>query len=283
MIKVSARRLATLLATSSLVLVFAAPPTQGAIVGSWPLDDLPPGAAAAPGKSFRVLAGTEPLRAAANTKLTGATAIPGVNRAVYFPGWRRVSGGLVDATESAMSTDPSLGFATGSDGGSAALDPVDRPFSFAATVLPDPANQFPLDGREPSAVSPNIMQKGLTTTSGGFWKLSLGMGGSGAGRYWFPFCTFKNGSLELKPGYTGATFRLAQGVPYRIGCLKSGSTATLQVWTPGGIPLFATSVSATSAFTVDNSIAVAVGHKPNSTDPADSYAGSISQVRIDKN
>jgi hypothetical protein len=42
-------------------------------------------------------------------------------------------------------------------------------------------------------------------------------------------------------------------------------------------------VSATSAFTVDNSIAVAVGHKPNSTDPADSYAGSISQVRIDKN
>lgn len=276
------RRIATIATAGSLILIVASPPTQGAVVGSWALDDLAQGAKATPGMTLSLMAGTSSLRASSDTRLTGATSIPGVNRAIYFPGWKRVVNDTVDATESALSTDATLGFAAGSDGASAALDPVDRPFSVAVTILPEPAADFPLAGRDPSAVSPNIIQKGLTSTTGGFWKVSLGMGGSGSSRYWFPFCTFKNGATELKPGYTGSTFHLAQGVPYRLGCLKSGATATLRVSTPGGITLFSTSQSASADFTIDNSIAISVGHKPNSTDPADSYAGSISQVRIDK-
>lgn len=276
-------RLATPCLVATMLAGAAAPPSSSVVVGAWPLDEIAPAAAVPPGASFRTTVGTNPLRAASDTKLTGAATIPGVSRAVYFPGWRRLVNGSVDATESALSTDPTLAFAAGSDGGTTTFDPGSSTFAVAVTVLPEPANDFPMAGRSTSAISPNIVQKGLTATTGGFWKLSLGMGGSGTSKYWYPFCTFKSGATELKVGYSGTIYKLAQSVPYRLGCLKSGATVTLRVSTPdGGSTLFTTSQTAPSDFTIDNNIAISVGHKPNSTDPADSYSGSISSLRIDK-
>ncbi len=222
------------------------------------------------------------LRAATNSTLSGAWPVPSVARGIYFAGWRQVTNGLVDPSESALSLDPSFMFASGSDGGSAALDPQDARFAMSVTVIADSPADFPLAGKPTSSVSPNIMQKGLTGTTGGFWKMSLGMAGTDAQRYWYPFCTFKAPTGEAKPGYGTGVFRLVPGVPYRITCSKDGATATLRVTSTNGTLLYERSARAAGALNIDNSIALSVGHKPRSTDPSDSFAGSLADLVITK-
>jgi hypothetical protein len=173
----------------------------------------------------------------------------------------------------------------GSDGGSNLQDPESSVFSVSVWIKPDDPALYDLGTDSPSHVSPNIVQKGLSGTSGGFWKLSIAMLTSGGTRHWFPFCEFKNGATDLNPGWdnTAGRFAMAVGTSYKVECVKSGANATVNVYTGGsGTPVFTKTLSAAADFSIANGNAVSVGHKPTSTDPRDVYAGALDNLNINK-
>jgi hypothetical protein len=76
---------------------------------------------------------------------------------------------------------------------------------------------------------------------------------------------------------------MAVGTAYKVECVKSGATATVNVYTGGsGTPVFTQSQTAAADFTISNGSAVSVGHKPTSTDPRDIYAGVLDNLNIIK-
>jgi hypothetical protein len=194
----------------------------------------------------------------------------------------------VNATASMLSTDANFetNSVGGTDGTSVIHDPESQVFSVSAYILPDNASQYPLGTALPSSVSPNIIQKGVSTSTGSFWKMSLGMTGTGTAARWYPFCQFKNATtFDLKPGSASADrFQLTPGTAYKIECSKSGASATLKVFVSGSATAVktVTVTEADGAFSVSNSNSVSVGKKPKSTDPADAYAGVIDNVVITK-
>lgn len=270
------------LCSTLALILFSASPAAAVTVGDWRLNQLAPGVRAAPSASFAAVTGPA-LRASADTTIAGAQSGVMPSGGLYFRGWRNTVKSSVDMDSSMLSTDPAFEASLGTDGGSATFDPQRSNFSVSVLVRPDAASSFPLGTWSPGGVSPNIAQKGLSNATGGFWKVSLRMGGATSGtRYWYPFCTFKSGSTELKPGYSGAIYPLAANTSYQIICSKTLRSATLQVRNLSGVQLFTQTLAASVDLPIDNAYPVSVAHKPRSTDPRDCYAGTLANLSITK-
>jgi hypothetical protein len=260
---------------------------------AWFFGSVVVGSTLTPGQQFTDSTGTTILNAADAadpTTVSGANLDAAHPKSVYFPGWEGVvSGGTVSKTDSMLSTD--VNFETNSsgglDGGSNLQDPESAPFSVSAWIKPDDPALFDLGGDLPPHISPNIVQKGVSGTPGGFWKLSTAMltTSPGAVRHWFPFCEFKNGTTDLNPGWDNASgrFAMAVGTAYKVECVKSGASATVNVYTGGSsTPVYTRTLTAAADFSIANGLAVSVGHKPASTDPRDVYAGVLDNLNINK-
>jgi hypothetical protein len=281
------KRRVTVIAIISVATVLAtATSAYAATVGSWYFGAAVAGSPVNGGQPFSDSTGTVFLNAADTTTLTGTDLDTAHPKSIRFPGWQGTPvGGTVNATTSMMSTDANFETGGGSDGTSVVHDPESQLFSVSAWILPDNASQYPLGTAQPSSVSPNIVQKGVSTSTGSFWKMSLGMTGTGTAARWYPFCQFKSGTtFDVKPGSASADrYPLTPGVAYKIECSKSGATATLKVFAAGSSTAVATrTATASSAFSVSNGNAVSVGKKPTSTDPADAFAGVVDNVLISK-
>jgi hypothetical protein len=279
--------------TPTLVVTLAVgSAAYAATMYAWYFGSVVVGQTLTPGQQFTDSTGTTVLNAADAadpTTVSGADLDGAHPKSVYFPGWQGVpAGGTVSKTDSMLSSDVDFETSSigGSDGGSNLQDPESATFKVSAWVLPDDPAGFDLGTDAPSSVSPNIVQKGLSGTSGGFWKMSIAMLVSGGTRHWFPFCEFKNGTTnDLKPGWASGAgrFSMTVGTPYKVECVKSGADATVNVYTGGsGTPVFTRTESAGASFSIANGSAVSVGHKPTSTDPHDVYAGVLDNLVITK-
>lgn len=282
------RRFVAVAVVTAAAMIVSATSASASTVGSWYFGAAVAGSPVNSGQTFSDSTGTTALNAADVTTLVGADLDTAHKTSIRFPGWQGVPvGGSVDRTASMLSTDPSFEASGigGSDGVSVVLDPESELFTVSAWILPDDASQYPLGTALPSSVSPNIIQKGVSTSTGSFWKMSLGMSGTGTAARWYPFCQFKNGTgFDVKPGSASADrYPLTPATAYKIECSKNSATATLKVFVAGSSVAVATrTATASAAFGVSNGNAVSVGKKPRSTQPADAYAGIVDNVLISK-
>lgn len=268
---------------------------QQTTAAAWYFSRVTPGEPVAASAAFSGSGVT--LYAASNTSLYGTHLDTAHPYSMDFPGWQdTAANGTVDRFASMLSSDPA--FETAVRGGQEAaddvrLDPELADFSISAWIQPRAASEYPLGTRQPSEISPNIVQKGRSDELGGFWKVSLGLNRSSTGSLrWFPFCTFRGANGEMaeaglsnRPAENKLRYYLAEGQIVKFECIKRGATATLNIYVPGSSrPVFTTSGSAAnvSNFPISNDAALSVGHKPRTTDPADVYAGVLDNLVIRK-
>jgi hypothetical protein len=212
----------------------------------------------------------------------------GVARTIDFSAWRAAAPGeVLSPTASMLSSDPQ--FATdlvegGSDGGSNVFDPESAGFAVSVWVKPTPAAKFPRGDLKPHAISPNIVQKGRLGTPGGYWKISEEMVATTAGARWAPLCTFQSELGELLKVNGSSYGRLVMTDPrvgYTVRCELAAGVATLTV-TPDGQAPQTRSLTSVGPFTVANTAAVSVGHKPLTTSATDIYDGLLRDLTIVK-
>jgi hypothetical protein len=225
------------------------------------------------------------LYAAAGSTVTATKVSYGVAVRMDFAGWRGTAvGAALSPTASMLSTDKN--FATdpdgGSDGGSSAFDPMSGPFTASVWVKPTRASAFPRGSTPPSAISPNIVQKGRMGAAGGYWKLSMEMVRTSDGLRWAPMCTFRAASGEIlsvnRSGEAGLVMS-SPGTGYTLTCSLAAGRATVTM-TPDGGATSSASLTATGPFTVANSQAVSVGHKPLTDSATDIYDGLLANLTI---
>lgn len=250
---------------------------QAATAYRWDFEGTP-GTPVSPGAVF----GTPGLYATPATSL--AFVARGAGASIDFATWRGlVPGAKASQDKAILSTDPNLGNGpnAGSDGGSDAFDPGVADFTFGAWVKPTAATSYPLGSATPRSVSPNVIQKGLSNAKGGFWKLYLQMQTSPEGLRWAPVCVLRSGGQTPRVNRVGATIQLTPGLGYTLTCSRRAGVLSLTAQADGGQPVTATAGTART-LPVSNTYAVTVGHKPASTDAADSFDGQIDDVRIGK-
>lgn len=225
------------------------------------------------------------LFAASGSTVTATKVSYGLAVKMDFAGWRgTVPGTVLSPTASMLSTDK--GFTAnpdgGADGGSDAFDPKTGPFTVSAWVKPTRASAFPRGGLTPSAISPNIVQKGRMGAVGGYWKLSMEMVRTGEGLRWAPMCTFRAASgefLSVNQAGGAGLIMATPGTGYTLTCSLVAGRATLTM-TPDGGATQTASLTATGPFVVANSQAVSIGHKPLTTSATDIYDGLIGNLTI---
>lgn len=227
------------------------------------------------------------LQAASGSTVTAKKLDGDVARVIDFPGWRGTSpGDVLSPTASMLSTDPAFESDPdgGKDGSSTDFDPESASFAVSVWVKPTHAALFPRGTLKPSAVSPNIVQKGRINEVGGYWKLSIEMTRTSAGLRWAPLCTFRSATGELLNVNASALDQLAmadQTIGYTIGCTLSQGTATLTMTPDGGVAQ-TRSLVATGPFTISNDESVSVGHKPKTTSATDMYDGLLARLMVAK-
>ncbi len=270
------------------ITLVTATAAYAATTSTWYFAGVTVGAPVPDGKVFADTTGTTDLHAANDAD---GTTLEGVNldmsghmKSIYFPGWQGVpANGNVDEEASMLSSDPTFETSgVGSDGASNVHDPQGQDFSVSVWIRPDDPADFALAGTGYRSVSPNIVQKGLSGTPGGFWKLSLNLDLVAGNRVWQPFCQFqyRNGTqaVNLSPGLaSGHRFNLLPATAYKISCVRDGRDVTLNVSTGAGA-VFTDTSTAPVDFTIANDKALSVGHKPGSTDPKDVYSGALDNL-----
>ncbi len=268
------RRGAAVAAAGTLSVAMAAA-ASAATGGAWDFSEVPPGATVPASQAF----GSVPLYAASNTTLTAAAHDGG--SALDVSAWRDLRAGQpVDPTSTMLSTDP--GFESerygGSDLGSDAFDPGTGDFAVSLWVDPTSAERFPRGSTKPSAISPNVVQKGRATAAGGYWKLYLQMSQRGAAYVWQPVCVLKGGDGSIAKANSGHNaFALTDGLGYTLTCSRTNGVLTVSATSDGGVT---DSASVAARMRVANSEAVSVAHKPRTTDPTDVYDGLLDSLTI---
>lgn len=227
------------------------------------------------------------LHAASATTARPVTVVDGRAEVIDFAGWRGTAPrAVLSQTASMLSTDP--GFASdpigGSDNGSTTFDPQNADFDVSVWVKPTQADQFPLGGRRTKLVSPNIVQKGRSDTTGGYWKVSMQMAQTANGLRWAPMCSLRSGAgqvINVNASGVGRLIMLNQTVGYTLGCARTAGAATLTV-VPDGGSAQTRSLAVSGSFTISNSAAVSVAHKPMTTSATDLYDGLLAGLTITK-
>lgn len=258
-------------------LVGMAQLAQAATEYNWDLEGRP-GVRVAPRQAF----GSPALYATPSTTLSFADGAH--EGSIDFANWRDLhAGGRVHADHAILSTDGDLGdgHKAGTDGGSNAFDPEGTDFSFGASVRPTPASLYPLGTESPTTVSPNIMQKGLASAHGGYWKLYLQMVRTEAGLRWAPVCVMRSGGSKTKVNTGKAPLMLEPGAAYTLSCDRRARTLALTAIREDG-PAFTVTAPVEGPLTIANEYAVTVGKKPGSPDMADAFDGQIDDVRVTK-
>lgn len=275
------KRFAAVLAISATVVATASAAWAGpSPVGQWDFREGVPGVAVAPGSSF----GWPALYVAGDrTDLSVVSVARGL--ALDVTSWRDLRPGQkVDRSASMLSTDPHFALAKpwGKDGGTSDFDPMSDDFRVSAWLLPTDASVFPRKTKSASGISLNVIQKGLNSTAGGFWKIELRMALDGEVYSWVPTCVMKGANYTTVVVNTG---KQAIGLTPRAGstvtCERSGDILTLTVQEDGKTPR-TSSAGGAASLTIDNNAAVSVAHKPGTTDPRDAYDGLLTDLSIQR-
>ena len=152
------------------------------------------------------------------------------------------------------------------------LEPRNGAFSVTGTIRSrlTAAGQLPVGA---PGTSFNVVQKARANNQGGFWKVEIGGSGPHRGRL---ICTLGDGASVV-----------AVASPVLVG---DGGWHTFSCWLGRGafvaqVDGHAQAVAASQIITVNPvdrfSGEVAVGKKPGSTDPGDSFSGWIGEIRVD--
>jgi hypothetical protein len=151
------------------------------------------------------------------------------------------------------------------------LEPTHDAFAVSGTIRSrlTAAGQLPLGA--PGA-SFNVIQKARANNRGGFWKVEIGVSGPNRGRL---ICTIGDGvqvAAVASPNWVG------DGAWHAFSCWLGRGVLVAQVDAQGA------GVNASQLSTVDPvsrfSGEVVLGKKPGSTDPGDSFAGWLGEVRV---
>ncbi|MEO7269250.1 MAG: hypothetical protein ABIW49_08610 [Knoellia sp.] len=125
------------------------------------------------------------------------------------------------------------------------LRPGADDFSVSVWLTPTDAEAFPRGTKSAGSVSPNVVQKGLANTAGGFWKVGLQMVRTAQGLAWAPECVLR--------GRDGVTVVANRSVR-------------------------ASSVGGAGAIVISNNAAVSVAHKPGTKSARDVYDGLLADL-----
>jgi hypothetical protein len=179
-----------------------------------------------------------------------------------FPGWRYnvtnggqlqgtipTSGSLVSVPDPNAVFDPNPGFAISVD----------------LTARLTSRGTLPTRATNGAAPSYNVVQKGRSNSSGGFWKLEIAGSGNPIGKI---RCVAGDG-YSKKVAVSAA--RVDDGAPHTVGCELSGGKLTAIVDGKGK------SVAASTLGAIHPGgkwgTSLWIGKKPGSTDPADAFSG----------
>lgn len=275
---VGIRVAAAVAATGAVALAGPSAVASSGSNAQWDFSEVSAASAIPPGTSF----GTPALYAAKNgTSLVSVSAAG--RRALDVSAWRALAPHhSVARTRSMLSTDANFARGTpwGTDAGSSRFDPGSGDLRVSVWIRPTDAAQFPRGTTSVRRISPNIVQKGRSSSSGGFWKVHLRMVSTGSGYAWAPGCVLKSGDGKTAGvNQGGRAFVLRPGVGTEIRCERVGNRLALFALGDDG-SRHSTSVSIPAELRVANSAAVSVGNKPGSTDPRDAYDGLLTDLRI---
>lgn len=270
-------------AVAILVVALAAAPSATAsrlVAGEWDFREVPPGMLVAPGTAFG-----SPALFAAQDRTTLKSVSLARGTALDVTAWRDLRPSeKVNRSESMLSTD--RGFATGSpfgsDGGSSDFDPGGDDFRVSVWIRPTDASVFPRKKVSPRGISPNVVQKGLSSAAGGFWKVDLHMVAVGASYGWAPGCVLKSRDGKSAVANRGKkAFWLTPGVGTVLTCERTGGLLTLtSVGDDGSVR--SSSARVPTGLVIENSSAVSVAQKPGTTDPRDAYDGLLTDLSIQR-
>lgn len=260
-------------------LMMTAPPVraESLVIAAWDFSGVAAGPVA-PGTAF----GNPALYAAGDrTTLTVVETARGP--ALDVVSWRGLRPGVAVARSASMlSTDPAFWMQKpwGSDMTSTTFDPGADDFAVSAWVRPTDAQSYPRGTKSVGSVSPNVVQKGRSNETGGYWKLGLQMVRVAEGVAWAPECVLRGrDGVVVAANRSGTVLSLTPGVGADVRCAREGDKLTLTVVGDDG-SVRTSSVAGAGSLVISNKAAVSVAHKPGTTAAADVYDGLLTDVLI---
>ena len=192
-----------------------------------------------------------------------------INGAFYdFPGWAGVVDGNGNFTGAQIPADGSVVSVPDADH---QLEPKNAAFSVDGMIRTRLAATGALPNA-PQGTGYNVVQKARASNLGGFWKVEIRGYGNGIGHL---LCTLGDGRNVLT---VESQARLDDGNWHSFACRLNGNVWSAVV---DGVGANIDASVLGSVNPVERfSTAVTIGKKPGSTDPADSFSGSIDQLNI---
>lgn len=275
---IGTRRLAAALGLTAAFLMAAAPArAESQVVAAWDFSGVAPGAVA-PGTAFG-----SPALYAAGDRTTLAVVETVRGPALDVASWRGLRPGVAVARSASMlSTDSAFWVQKpwGSDGTSTTFDPGADDFAVSAWLRPTDAQSYPRGTKSVGSVSPNVLQKGRSNETGGYWKLGLQMVRVPEGLAWAPECVLRGrDGVVVVVNRFGTVLTLTPGVGAEVRCARVGDLFTMTVVGDDG-SVRASSVAGAGSLVVSNKAAVSVAHKPGTTSAGDVYDGLLTDIVI---